>query len=205
MTIWHLFRALLYGGYAPYYPVNFPVVITLICLASITFKKLANPSGGIMYLTLPASTFEKVLVSVFQVQVYYFLLVVVAGLLGYFFASYVFLPLFSFWHVDGVVSYIDCEHMGWLILMLTVGISAMLFASVYFVKRAFLWSLLLGIAVVFVTLWIDGAILSTKEDLSNYHFVLSHSAVKALFIMGCSFITLFFWFMTWLRLRETEV
>ena len=188
-----------------YSPINFAVAATLMVLASLTFRRLSNPASGIMYLTLPASTLEKVVVNILLVNVYYFVLLVVAGLAGYALSLCMLAPMFPSENVFLAFKCIPWYTFGYLALLLTVGAAAMLFASVYFKKLALLWSFLIGVAVLFVTIVINTVISYMWGGNMHRIWDLSHGAAEAIYYVIFSLVTLFFWFMTWLRLRETEV
>ena len=148
---------------------------------------------------------EKVVVAILQVQVYYFLLLFLPGLAGYVLSLCMLAPMYPSENVFFFIKLIEWEGFGYNLLALTAGASVMLFASVYFRKLALLWSSLIGFAVIFVTIVIDTAIARFFDGMMVRSCQLSQSGVEAMYIMIFSLITLFFWFMTWLRLRETEV
>ena len=208
MAIWKWLSVVLFQRgclFLTYQPINFAVAATVFCLASLTFRRLSNQSSGIMYLTLPASTLEKVVVAILQVQVYYFLLLFLPGLAGYVLSLCMLAPMYPSENVFFFIKLIEWEGFGYNLLALTAGASVMLFASVYFRKLALLWSSLIGFAVIFVTIVIDTAIARFFDGMMVRSCQLSQSGMEAMYIMIFSLITLFFWFMTWLRLRETEV
>lgn len=208
MAIWKWLSVVLFQRgclFLTYQPINFAVAATVFCLASLTFRRLSNQSSGIMYLTLPASTLEKVVVAILQVQVYYFLLLFLPGLAGYVLSLCMLAPMYPSENVFFFIKLIEWEGFGYNLLALTAGASVMLFASVYFRKLALLWSSLIGFAVIFVTIVIDTAIARFFDGMMVRSCQLSQSGAEAMYIMIFSLITLFFWFMTWLRLRETEV
>lgn len=208
MAIWKWLSVVLFQRgclFLTYQPINFAVAATVFCLASLTFRRLSNQSSGIMYLTLPASTLEKVVVAILQVQVYYFLLLFLPGLAGYVLSLCMLAPMYPSENVFFFIKLIEWEGFGYNLLALTAGASVMLFASVYFRKLALLWSSLIGFAVIFVTIVIDTAIARFFDGMMVRSCQLSQSGREAMYIMIFSLITLFFWFMTWLRLRETEV
>lgn len=208
MAIWKWLSVVLFQRgclFLTYQPINFAVAATVFGLASLTFRRLSNQSSGIMYLTLPASTLEKVVVAILQVQVYYFLLLFLPGLAGYVLSLCMLAPMYPSENVFFFIKLIEWEGFGYNLLALTAGASVMLFASVYFRKLALLWSSLIGFAVIFVTIVIDTAIARFFDGMMVRSCQLSQSGVEAMYIMIFSLITLFFWFMTWLRLRETEV
>ena len=193
------------GFYLQYFPINFAVAATLMVLASLTFRRLSNPASGIMYLTLPASTLEKVVVNILLVNVYYFVLLVVSGLAGYALSLCMLAPMFPSENVFVCFKFIHWYTFGYFAIMLTAGAAAILFASVYFKKLALLWSFLIGVAVLFVTIVINIAISYMGGGNMQRIWDLSHNAAEAIYYVIFSLVTLFFWFMTWLRLRETEV
>jgi hypothetical protein len=160
-----------------------------------------------MYLTLPASTIEKVVVNILLVNVYYFALLVLSGLAGYALSICMLAPMFPIENVSAFVcfKFISWSGFGYLAILLTAGAAAMLFASVYFKKLALLWSFLIGVAMLFVTIAINIAISYMADGNMPRSWSLSYGELEAMYDVILSLVTLFFWFMTWLRLRETEV
>lgn len=188
-----------------YSPINFAVAATLIVLSSLTFRRLSNQSSGIMYLTLPASTIEKVVVNILLVNVYYFVLLVLSGLSGYALSVCMLAPMFPSENVFEGFKFILWDGFGYFAILLTAGAAAVLFASVYFKKLALLWSFLIGVAVFFITIAINVAIYYLSDGIMQKNWCLSPGEAEAMYYVTFSLVTLFFWFMTWLRLRETEV
>lgn len=186
-----------------YFPINFPIVAILLYIAGTTFKRLSNQSSAISYMTLPASTLEKTLTAIFFVNIYYVVLMVCAGLLGYGLAILLNPVLHTIGLPEMYESKIYTNGLGEAIMGLTLALSILLFGSVYFKKLAILKTGLVGL-VIFVICVLALSIVSNFHTSTKEFYDITESTVKAVFYVRTSLATLFFWFMTWLRLRETE-
>ena len=188
-----------------YFPINFPIVAVLLYIAGTTFKRLANQPSAISYMTMPASTLEKTITAIFYVNIYYVVLIVAAGFLGFGLAVVLNPVLYNIgipemYHVE-----IETEYLGEFIMVLTSAISILLFGSVYFKKLAILKTGLVALALFVVLALLLSAITHFHTYDSHLLDDVTNAGLKAMFFSSLGVVTLFFWFMTWLRLRETEV
>ena len=180
------------------------IVTVLIYLASVTFKQLAKPSAGMMYLTLPASTLEKVVVAILQVHVVYLVMLVVSCIVGS--------TAVVSWMQPSVFNMLSgdlIKILGYFLLMISTGTSVVLFASVYFRKRVLLRTVLVGLALlmlfVLIIVIINPHPYINEKHVSDAEIEAYASSILHFSIVVMIVMHLFFWFMTWLRLRETEV
>ncbi len=197
---------------SPYEMVNFPLALVAIVATFSTFKKLSAQASGISYLTLPASTLEKTVVQIVYMQVYTLLILMVGAMVGAYLGQilhwlcieFPFHPSTKFW--VATPSFKDC---GWGLLFTALFQSIALFGSVYFKKLAILKTplALMGYGLLTAIVWIIESILILDhyEPRGEYEILeLSKGASCAIFISINAAVILFCWFMTYLRLRETE-
>ena len=205
-----------HGDYDFFGAVNLCV---LLVLAGTTYKMLAVPSRAMEYLMLPASTAEKTVVTIAYLNIYYVLLMMVSSFVGFYFGQMLqnliavipfFRDLFGSSGHNFAISAVSFEELGSNLLSLTCGLSILLFGSLYFRRHAILKTLLVFCGFCFALFILDMAViagvgsafeLSIKNvslpDLPKWTETMIEIMVPCLF-------TLFFWFMTYLRLRETE-
>ena len=214
------FFGLLTTSFKDYDILGFVDVCVLLVLAGTTFKMMSNQPRAMAYLTLPASTAEKTVVTVAYLNIYYVLLVTVSSLVGFFFGQLLqnliaIIPFFRdlFGSRGGhtlALSTVSFKELGINLLSLTCGLSVLLFGSIYFRRHAILKTLLVSCGFIFAVFILDMIVISSvsyTSDLSiiNVNFPDIPEWVETMIeiTFSCVF-TLFFWFMTYLRLRETE-
>lgn len=214
------FFGMVSSSFKDYDVLGFINVIVLLVLAGTTFKMLTSQPRAMAYLTLPASAAEKTVVTIAYLNIYYFLLLSVSSFVGYYFGQLLqnliaVIPfvrdIFGF---DGDhvfnLSAVSFDGFGDNLLALTTVISVLLFGSLYFRKYAILKTLLTACVFGFAIFFLDVIVISS----AGYAFRLNGYDVKLPDLPGWigtlveytvpSVITLFFWFMTYIRLRETE-
>ncbi len=211
----------LYGSYDF---LSLPVKVILVILAGTTFKMLGNPSRAISFLTIPASTAEKTAVIILYLQVYYLVGMCVVSFVGYYvgqllhnlllalpFVNEFFNGADSFTAHQFSVASVSFPEFGNTLMTLSVFISIFLFGSVYFRKNALLKTVLSICAFLFALFLIDvfvfgiattgfGCTFSTSKAFPE----LTPWAQDVISYGLRTVVVLFFWFMTYLRLRETE-
>lgn len=187
-----------------YFPINFPIVAVLLYIAGSTFKRLGNQPSAISYMMMPASTLEKTITAIFYVNIYYVVLMVAAGLLGFGLAILLNPALHTIGIPEMCPAKIITVDLGTIIMGLTAGISVLLFGSVYFKKFAILKTGLVALALFVVLTLALSAIMNFHTCSYHYFDDITTKTLKILYYVILSVATLFFWFMTWLRLRETE-
>ena len=175
--------------------------IMAILYAGRIFGIFQPVSKTIHYLTIPASSGEKTLFNACLIYLYYNAMLIAALFLG---AS-----LGELLSKLIITDYVFQLHfpLSWneFFTMLTFE-SIFMFGSIYFKTHPIIKTLLCMLAISLVLFIIDSSIISTHSPESIYQFFLSTSEIDSnrirLYISIVIFI--FFNFMTWLRLRETE-
>lgn len=199
---------------------HFLYVCVLLVLAGTTFKMLTNQPRAMAYLTLPASAAEKTVVTIAYLNIYYFVLLAASSFIGYYFGQLLqnliaIIPFFrDLFGVNGehafTLSAVSFEKFGDNLLTLTMVISILLFGSLYFRKHAILKTLLTICVFGFAILILDMIVIASVTSgfsLTAYNFDLPDTPQWLHTLIDYavpSVITLFFWFMTYIRLRETE-
>ena len=183
----------------------FLLVLMGIIYASKVFGIFQPAGKAIHYLTIPASTAEKTMANSLLVFVYYNILLMASLLLGNLIgglAHKLLDPAFTY-HFYMPFDFDD-------LLMLLVLESVYLFGSIYFKNRAAIKTSLVIFTVLLFFIILDTIILGqhvnhfnqhsiqyTNEFFSKFNFEWIEYGISAL-------VFVFFNFMTWLRLRETE-
>ncbi|MBO4655418.1 MAG: hypothetical protein J5644_07725 [Bacteroidales bacterium] len=183
----------------------FLLVLMGIIYASKVFGIFQPAGKAIHYLTIPASTAEKTMANSLLVFVYYNILLMASLLLGNLIgglAHKLLDPAFTY-HFYMPFDFDD-------LLMLLVLESVYLFGSIYFKNRAAIKTSLVIFTVFLFFIILDTIILGqhvnhfnqhsiqyTNEFFSKFNFEWIEYGISAL-------VFVFFNFMTWLRLRETE-
>lgn len=196
--------------YPDCFPINFVVVCVALVLGGVAFCRLSNQPSAIAYLNLPASTLEKTVTILLKYQVFYVAIIILANLLGF----WVAIGLREVIPLGGRIAWseivemygqpkIDWTAFGWALLGLTTALSAMLFGSVYFRKRTIVKIALTFVSLTVVFVLLNMVFVQIFPDCS-FDDIDVNINEKCFVLTFCSLTTLFFWFMTWLRLRETE-
>lgn len=209
---------LLFFGFIHSFPIvydffnGFNICIAFV-VASMVFKRLASPSASISYMMIPASTFEKTVATIVYVQVYMLFVITVFSLAG----AYLGVTFSQLYAVATQIattsefSYpsVTFANFGPTLLAIYFLQSIAVFGSVYFRKLALLKMLLVYFAYGFVVMLVlmgvafavaDSYVFSGRSLVQNF----SDEAIQAAFYIALTLGTLFFWFMTYLRHRETE-
>ena len=213
------FFGLLSSSYSDYDLLRFPIVCVLLVLAGTTYKMLAVPSRAMEYLMLPASTAEKTVVTIAYLNIYYVLMMMASSFVGFYFGQMLqnliaiipfFRDLFGSSGHNFALSAVSFNELGSNLLTLTCGLSILLFGSLYFRRHAILKTLLVGCGFCFAIFILDMIVISSAGyayDLTIHNVSLPDLPkwVEAMIEIAVPcIVTLFFWFMTYLRLRETE-
>ncbi|MCR4857940.1 MAG: hypothetical protein K5890_07070 [Bacteroidales bacterium] len=212
---------ILFSGLTPGHPMS---VFNLALVLAITFlviyperlfRNLHSSSPKIHYLSIPASNGEKVVTNMLLANVYFVALLALSCALG-------LALVHLYWKVRGLGGPVLWVH-GFFeadnILMLFVTISVFFFGSIYFRKRTTLSTIGVGLLVVTLffillslTMWVNGMTLIPEG--ANFHdyfwdFDFSYSmSDKASDILGytlCSVAIVYFYTLSFLRMKETEV
>ncbi|MDR1793036.1 MAG: hypothetical protein LBR36_06310 [Bacteroidales bacterium] len=192
-------------------------LILIIGWSASIFTSLKNKDKAIQYLLLPATTLEKTITNILLVHVYVpvAVFVIFAGgiLLGYVLPS----PIADKYTADLCFNFLQDDAADKVGTFLTILFcqSTMLFASVYFKKRA----LLKAVAVYAVVICVEAIIVVSVflGLLTHFNFIgekvvsgcgdfnLQYATYELcrniLLVAG----TVLFWVLSYFRLRETEV
>ena len=175
------------------------IIMLLPCVLCGTFNYLNKTSKGMSYLICPANTEEKVIIRILLVHVYYSVILLLPCILGNFtlnILNHTQYPIIFLSQIRGFT------FTFWVFLLLPQSI--FIFAPVYLRKHA-----ILKAAIFFGILWL-AIILIVKDmpykiEVKIWQFIL-RDMFEVLFRYGASLILIFFfWFMSYLRLKETEV
>lgn len=198
--------------------LNFPIVVSLIFLMIYPerlFRNLHNNSQKIHYLSVPASNSEKVFSNMLLANIYYVAGLVVSCALGLVLA-HLYLKVRG---CDGLCFYnymFDGNLNG--ILLIYAMLAVFFFGSIYFRRRTTLSTIGVGMLIGFVfsalitlTLWVNGLTLIPK-DAAFRDFVwsfdssisMSDTMEKTMIYVGLSVSIIYFYALSFLRLKETE-
>lgn len=195
---------------------NIPVVISSIMLMIYPdrlFRNLHSSSPKIHYLSIPASNGEKVLVNMLLANIYMVAVVVLACAVGYGLAH-------LYWIMRGFdVAFHHGPHIypsG--VLFIYTMLSVFFFGSIYFRKRTplstFGVGLLIGLifSILFsLILWVNGMMLVPKGAAFHdyvwsldYSVDISEKVEETLLYVLMGVMIVYFYALSFLRLRETE-
>lgn len=204
----------------------FFVAYILICIyPSRIFKNLYQPSSRMMYLTLPATNTEKVTTGIALVNVYYMLVMFVALTLGFILgygAEYIFYGghgmLSNIGFGEAFSSFMKNMVSVDSLLMIYTAVSAFFFGAIYFKKRSFgatfgvmvclgfimsivfmLTMQLNAMAAFATTSWMPYPLFDASFDLG-----FSEKTGKVMSYMLTCLTIVYFYAMSFLRMRETE-
>lgn len=191
----------------------FVVILILLYLAGTTYSLFNDSKHGMFYATMPVSTAEKFIVNASFVHIYYVLAFMVISIASYYLGSLLHqvwisrlqeFPLVS----EGMQSVKFGKNFGESILALIAAQSVLMFGSVYFKRHAILKTIL-ALGVIFAAFFvIDASIFFSI--FKNWSYVAAGTDEKmlnvdALCYLILSLTTIYFWVMTYLCLKETEV
>lgn len=206
-----------YGGVVSLSKMIF--VILAFIYAGRIFGMLGYKPKGINYLLIPASTGEKTLVNLILVNIYYLAALYISYLLGFLLGdlvhTFIHGDIFSLVPVKNSV-YVDYT----TILSLLLCESILIFGSVYFKKKAIIKTVLYLFCFFLLIMVVDSSLVyfftenhSIVASTNTYYLEKNFTGETAFFneygkkiaVGGTVFFTLFFWFLSFLRLKETEV
>jgi hypothetical protein len=166
------------------------------------FGMLGKPQKAINYLMLPASNGEKLTVNIILSHFYYPALLILASCLGIWASSFFCYRIYGEFEFK-TINFVFTR--GWHVyLFLLLSNAIMMFGSVYFRKAAVIKTLLCEAA--FCTLYVI-VMMVIFFKICNYDTDLTIDKIDAsnliLYIfMLC--VTVFFWILSYFRLKETE-
>lgn len=197
--------------------LNFPIMVSTIFLMIYPerlFRNLHGNSPRIHYLSIPASNSDKVIANMLLANIYYVVGLVISCALGLL-LSHVYLKVRGF---DGVNFYnmYDGNFAG--ILLIYATLSAFFFGSIYFRRRTTLSTIGVGMLIgmifsvlVTLTLWLNGLTLIPKDAAFRDYIWSFDSSIsmsdtmgKAMVYVGLSVSIIYFYALSFLRLKETE-
>ena len=194
-----------------WFPDTLAILFAAIILSSISYSSsLSTKLQRANYLICPANTEEKVLANIVLVHIYYTVLLVFTYLLGNLIKRnllgtfYTGLDPFTF---STMKDFLDYRFY----LTLFVFQSFFMFASVYFRKKALLktllfFAVLVTIYVSFITSTGIGMITVVTEQYTFSKDVISY-VISEYLDKDISYyiVIVLFWFLSYLRLKRTEV
>ena len=186
----------------------FAVTVMSIILCG-TFNFLHKGSQGMNYLLNPANTEEKVIVNLSIVHIYYNIMLLIPCVLGWFLG----LSLSSGVDFIFILSEVEGSAYFTIIEGLFVIQSVFLFSAIYFKKHAILKTSLLFVGFLFVIVIVSLVMLANSEIVQQVAATFDSENLKnellekySLLAHVVNWITvIFFWVVSYFRLRETEV
>ena len=176
------------------------------CLYAARTFNIFQPAGRAIHnLTIPASNIEKTIANGFLVYIYYNILLIVALLLGNFLGGMAHKLLAPDYHYTFFMPF-SLDN----IILALVFESIFLFGSIYFKQRAAIKTLLVIIAFFIFFIFLDTALIgsyfinSNPESIKEAENVFNNINGDLIEYTASTLAFIFFNFMTWLRLRETE-
>lgn len=191
----------------------FIVLINLCIFPERFFHYLSNPSKSIHYLMIPANSREKVTVGIILLNVYLIIGLLISLFIGYS-LSYLILNLSGAENLPAFMSrYTFGNNIG-IIAMWTV-LSVFFFGAIYFRKKSTITTfgvwLLINFAlsmIVMLVLFLNvrfatgAGLRSISYNLASND--LSENSAKGLFCIVNIMMIVFFYALSFLRLKETE-
>lgn len=190
----------------------FILVIFLMIYPERLFRNLHSNSPKIHYLTIPASNGEKIVTNMLLANIYYVVGLVMASALGLALAHLYMIAR----GYDGIELYniLDAN----TVLMIYTSLSIFFFGSIYFRKRTTISTIGVGLLIgtifsiiIFTTIFVNGLTLipegsSFNDFIWNYDSTstISESAIDAFPYIIMSAGIIYFYAMSFLRLKETE-
>ena len=188
------------------------LIVFALIYSGRTFVILGRNQGAVNYIMIPASTEEKGFVNICLSQFYYPLMLVAASCLGILASTFTCAFLFDCELTLKHISLLpggekEAETIAALIVLFMMYNSIMLFGSVFFRKTAVIKTLLWG-ALFFVAISILCGIMF-KILLSGGYSIFNGGSLLGdnfglIITISSALLTVFFWFLTFFRLKETE-
>jgi hypothetical protein len=219
MAALSLIMTIIYGN--PYITeIKIAAVVFMIYYPCRFFSKLHQPSSRIHFLMTPATNAEKVVTGLFLTNVYFVAGIVLSVLIGQVLGYGILIlnkpGIFGPCGIHNLAEFLKVQiPNGGVVLKIYACISTMFFAAIYFKKSPF-WKLLL---TVFVISLVFGAIIAGTEWLNvlltvpaeirngNYYKVVENYIVSSsnwFPYVACCVTIVYFYAMSFLRMRETE-
>ena len=201
--------------------IKIAAIVFMVYYPCRFYSKLHQPSSRIHFLMTPVTNAEKVMSGMFLTNIYFVagivLSVLIGQILGYGIVNMYKPDIFAPYGIHNLgeflkwqVSPIDVE----LVLMFFASISTMFFAAIYFKKSPF-WKLMLTGFVVSLVLgalmagteWLNALAVVPAEIRNGNYYKTEHyiATSKEWFpYVACCMSIVYFYAMSFLRMRETE-
>lgn len=193
----------------------FIVLINLCIFPERFFHYLSNPSKSIHYLMVPANSREKVTVGIILLNVYIVIGLLISLFIGYS-LSYLILNLSGAENLPAFMSRyaFGSDIVFWIIAMFTA-LSVFFFGAIYLRKKSTIKTLGIGLLINFALSMIVMLVLflnvrfATGAGLRSISYNLasndlSENSAKGLFCIVNIMMIVFFYALSFLRLKETE-
>ena len=192
--------------------ILFIISVFFVLYSGRVFSNLKYKDNAFHYLTIPASTLERVVTNIFLIHIYYIIYVWVLVSLGALLRGCIYPNFIQNLGINEVFSsrsFVIFDIWDYLVLICLQAI--FMFGSVYFKKNAIAKTLLsiagFGLLISFII------ILLSTDMFNNTTGLVLHSRLSINFLWGglylpkiiCVASTFFFWVLTYFRLKETEV
>ena len=203
-----------FGLFSSRFAIVFAMVL-MVLQPTRVFGNLYQSSSRMHYLTIPAGNNEKIVANMLLVNVYFVIVMALALCVGFLLGygiGYIRDPEMVR-HNWEIVKEIICNS-GMVLLVLFTSIAVMFFASIYFKKSPF-WKLILVGFVVSIVLgaimagvdWLNFVLTVPAEVRNGNYFKTEHYITTSLdwfpYVVCCVTIV-YFYAMSFLRMRETE-
>lgn len=195
----------------------FVAAVFLLSFPDRLFNNLRSPSQGIHYLMIPANTTEKVVTNILLTNIYVVLGLAVSIYVGYS-LSYLVLELRNIPNLPGYMEryarLADWDIIDWI--SFETALSVFFFGSIYFRKKGFYKTVGIASAVstafcslFILVVWLN--LVSTADlNFSNYSWYstmfedVPSKLIKPLYITVNIVVIVFFYGLSFLRMKETE-
>ena len=190
------------------FPIDELIVIIMSVILCGTFNYLSQSSKGMSYLLCPTNTVEKVIIRILLVHIYYTAILCLLCILSDFIV-YLLNPhrITTFFFLQAN----DQNVLEYFAAIFAIQ-SIFIFASVYFKKYAILKTALFwGVLSFFIAMLVSecGDFFVNLIRQIPISITVNRQVIRVVspLFPTCAYIiiTIFFWFMSYLRLKETEV
>jgi len=190
-----------------HFPFPDTIIVPITVILCGTFNFWHKKPQGMNYLMIPTNTEEKVIANILLVHVYYTAMLVLSCLLGLFIGKLICPTTFISSPSPFLSDMGDLFSYNFYEGLLAIQV-VFIFTSIYFRKNAVLKTFLLFVALVFIMVVIASVLALNigadylVETLTSIDFLVMNTWMFHAF----NWITiLFFWVLSYFRLRETEV
>ena len=201
----------------------FLIGVMPIILCSITFNFWHKKTKGMDYLLCPANTAEKVIVNILLVHIYYTAIILLSCALGVF-TYYLLYPQCEYAIIPSSIltKIYNFSYILQFFVKLFASQSIFLFASIYFKKNALLKTILIFLvsSFIFLAIFKITGISSMMTVVDEHHFksmtlngvhyanlldYILHKYAWLYYGVLVFIAPVFFWLLSYFRLKETEV